>query len=402
MISVEEALAAILVDVPLTPGEIVPLDRCHGLAPVQRRLTARVNVPPFDNSAMDGFAVRAADTPGELRLVGEVAAGTAGATPVEPGTTVRIMTGAPLPPGADAVAPLEIADERDEVVLVPAVQRGAHVRPAGGDTRAGDELELPDGPLSAAGVAVLASLGVGEVEVHRPPRVAILSTGDELRAPGATLGPGQIHDANSASLAAAVLETGGTPEVLPRAGDDARQISEALLGSLAMADLLVVSGGVSVGRYDHVRDVIERHGSLEFWRIRVQPGKPLAFGRLRDSSVERPVIGLPGNPVSALVTFELFVRPLLRAMLGLSGSGRVRVPAVATERVGKDPERRAYLRVVLASDGKGGYEARAAGGQGSAQLRPLAAANALLIVPEGVEAAEPGSTYDALVIGELP
>jgi molybdopterin molybdotransferase len=250
--------------------------------------------------------------------------------------------------------------------------------------------------LTPAALAVLASLGIGEVEVRRQPRVAILSTGDELRGPGERLGPGQIHDANSFSLAAAVAEAGGTAVVLPRVPDDEDAIAEVLVGALHEADVVVASGGVSVGRHDHVRTVIEGLGSLDFWRIRVQPGKPLAFGSVED----RPVIGLPGNPVSALVTFELFVRPLLRAMLGLRGSGRVVLPAVALERIAKDPDRRAYLRVVLQQEGNR-YVAAPAGGQGSAQLRPLAAANALLVVPEGAEAAEAGATYDAILIGEL-
>jgi molybdopterin molybdotransferase len=364
--------------------------------PAERRVRAAVDVPPFANSGMDGFALRAVDVPGTLRLVGEVAAGAAADAPLEPGTTVRIMTGAPLPPGADAVAPLEFVTEEDGRVTIPEVRAGAHVRAAGEDTRAGDEVELPGTPLTPAAVAVFASLGIGEVVVRRRPRVAILSTGDELRAPGEPLGPGQIHDANSFSLAAAVVDAGGAPILLPRAADDEDQIAALLEEACLEADLVVASGGVSVGRYDHVRTVIERLGSLDFWRIRVQPGKPLAFGSLRD----RPVIGLPGNPVSALVTFELFVRPLVRAMLGLPGSGRVTLRATPEQRIVKDPERRAYLRVVLRRGGDG-YVAAPAGGQGSAQLRPLAAANALLVAPEGSDAAEPGVTYDAVLTGEL-
>jgi molybdopterin molybdotransferase len=396
MRSVEDALAAILATARPTRSEILPLDRCAGRVPADRRVVASVDVPPFDNSAMDGFALRAADVPGTLPLVGEVAAG-AGVVPELPaGSAVRIMTGAPMPPGADAVAPLEVVTEADGRVQVPAVERGAYVRPAGGDTRAGDVVELPAAPLSPAGVAVLASLGVGELEVRRRPRVAILSTGDELQPPGEALGPGQVYDANSFSLAAAVHEAGGVPVELPRAPDDEEEIEQILAAAADEADVIVASGGVSVGRHDHVRSVLERAGSLDFWRIRVQPGKPLAFGAIHD----RPVIGLPGNPVSALVTFELFVRPLLRAMLGLAGSGRVTLRAVAGERIGKDLERRAYLRVVLRR-AEDGYVADAAGGQASNQLRPLAAGNALLVVPEGEAAAEPGSTYDALLIGEL-
>ncbi|MGH2455572.1 MAG: molybdopterin molybdotransferase MoeA, partial [Candidatus Limnocylindria bacterium] len=278
----------------------------------------------------------------------------------------------------------------------PAVERGAHVRAAGHDTRAGDEVRLPAEPLSAAGIGVLASLGIGTLAVRRRPRVAILSTGDELRPPGEPLAPGQIHDANSFALAAAVEEAGGEPVRLPTVADDRSAVEAALRSGIAAADLLVASGGVSVGRHDHVRDAMGAMGRLEFWRIAVQPGKPLAFGSIDG----RPVLGLPGNPVSALVTFELFVRPLLRAMLGLTGSGRVRLPACATERMAKDRERRAYLRVVVEA-GADGLRARPAGGQASSQLRPLAAGNGLLIVPEGEEAAEAGRSYPVLLLGAL-
>jgi molybdopterin molybdotransferase len=359
-------------------------------------VTAANDVPPFANSSMDGFALRHADAPGKLRLAGEVAAGSGATQALEPGKAVRIMTGAPLPPGADTVVPLEEAVEGKGWVRVPASPSGAYVRAAGLDTRAGERVELPAEPLTPAVIAVLASLGLGEVEVRRQPRVAILSTGDELVPPGATLAPGRIHDANSAALAAAVAEAGGDAVILPIGPDDPAAIEGLVRWGTAVADLLVASGGVSVGRRDYLREVIERLGSLELWRIRVQPGKPLAYGLLDG----RPVFGLPGNPVSALVTFELFVRPLLRAMLGLAGDGRLRVPVQVEERIEKDAERRAYLRVVVRGH-EGGYIARSAGGQASSQLRPMAAANALLIVPEGEEAAEPGRPYDALLLGTI-
>jgi molybdopterin molybdotransferase len=214
--------------------------------------------------------------------------------------------------------------------------------------------------------------------------------------PGEPLGPGQIHDSNSASLAAAVAEAGGQPKPLPLVPDQPAEIDAAVRRAVGDADLLVASGGVSVGRHDQLRSAIERLGELAFWRIAVQPGKPLAFG-----SVEgRPVIGLPGNPVSALVTFELFVRPLLRAMLGLSGDGRLHLPVRLDETLHKDRERRAYLRVVVRRAGDG-WRASPAGGQGSAQLRSLAAANALLVVPEGEPAGEAGALYDAILLGGM-
>jgi molybdopterin molybdotransferase len=396
MRSVEEALDAILAGVRPAGVETLSLDRCAGRVMATFGVTAAIDVPPFDNSSMDGFALRASDAPGRLRLAGEIAAGAARLPPVEAGTAVRIMTGAPMPPGADSVAPLEVVDEAGAEISVPAVEPGAHVRLLGHDTRAGEQVELPAQPIGPATLAVLASLGVAQLAVRRRPRVAILSSGDELRAPGEPLQPGQIHDANSVALAAAVEAAGGEPLPLPSVPDDPERIEQLVRSAVAGADVLIASGGVSVGRHDHVRGVIERLGTLAFWRIRVQPGKPLAFGAVDGV----PVIGLPGNPVSALVTFELFARPLIRRMLGLPGSGRLTLPVVARDRIAKDTERRAYLRVHV-TRGVEGLEAHSAGGQASSQLRSLAAANALLVVPEGEPAAEPGRTYDALLLREI-
>lgn len=393
MLSLDEALRRLLARAEVAPAEQVALADAAIRVLADPRIVSAVDVPAFDNSAMDGYAVRATDTPGSLEVTGEVTAGMASPPTVVAGTTVRIMTGAPLPPGADAVVPVEQAsEEADGRVALAEARPGAHVRTAGHDTRAGDEVCVA-GELTPPRIAVLASLGLAAVEVRRRPVVAILSTGDELAAVGESLGPHQVHDANGVALAAGVREAGGQPLLLPRAGDDAGEIERALLGAAGRADLLVTSAGVSVGRHDHVRTVIESRGTLDFWRIAIQPGKPLAVGELAGTTV----IGLPGNPVSALVVFELLVRPLIRAMVGLPGDGRLHLRAVAEGRIGKDSTRRAFLRVTVWHE-DGTVHARAAGGQQSSQLRPLADANALLVVPEGEEAAVPGQTYEAIVL----
>jgi molybdopterin molybdotransferase len=392
MLTLDEAYRRLLARAHLADAETVDLGDAVGRVLVEPKVIAAVDVPPFANSAMDGYAVRAADTPGRLRVIGEVAAGADELPAVEPGTAVRIMTGAPLPPGADAVVPVEEVDETEEAVsIAEPVLSARHVRAAAHDTRAGDEICLP-GALTPAKIAVLASLGIGNVSVRRKPVVAILSTGNELVGPGEPLRPGQIHDANTVALAAAVIEAGGEPLVVPRERDEEWPIERALMGAARDADLVVTSGGVSVGRHDYVRIVLERHGSLDFWRIAVQPGKPLAVGALGGSTV----IGLPGNPVSALVTFELFVRPFIRSMLDLVGDGRLHVRATPESRMDKDVARRAFLRVKVWHE-DGDIHARAAGGQASSQLRPMADANALLIVPEGQPAAETTLSYEAIV-----
>jgi molybdopterin molybdotransferase len=396
MLTLDEAYRRLLAQAHLAEAETVSLADAVGRVLAEPKVIAAVDVPPFANSAMDGFAVRAVDTPGVLHLAGEVAAGAAELPTVGPGTAVRIMTGAPLPPGADAVVPVEDAEATDTSVSIrEPVASARHVRAAAHDTRAGDDICLP-GTLTPAKIAVLASLGIGSVAVRRRPAVAILSTGDELVGPGEPLGPGQIRDANTVALAAAVTEAGGEPLVMPRERDSESLIEHALMHAARRADLIVTSGGVSVGWHDYVRAVLERHGSLDFWRIAVQPGKPLAVGTLGGTTV----IGLPGNPVSALVTFELFVRPFIRAMLDLVGDGRLHVRATPTERMPKDRERRAFLRVrVWKEDGE--IHAQPAGGQSSSQLRPMADANALLVVPEGQAAAEPASSYEAIVFEPL-
>ena len=397
MLSVEAALERLLAGVRATGRERVPIAQAAGRIPIQEPVVATDDVPPFANSAMDGFAVLAFDGQAARRIIGESRAGGLPPPAVASGTAVRIATGAPVPPGADAVVPVEDADESRGMLSVREVpRRGAHVRAAGHDVAAGARVPLPVAPIAPACIGLLAAIGVAEVGVRRRPRVAILSTGDELVPAGAPLGFGQIHDANGPALAAAVTEAGGEAVVLDRARDDAESVASSLAHGVATADVLLISGGVSVGPHDHVRAAIEGHGTLEFWRIAVQPGKPLAFGVVDG----RPVIGLPGNPVSALVTFELFVRPMLRRMLGLAGDGRQRIRARVDEVLPKDRARRAYLRVRVCADGDE-YRAVSTGGQASSQLLPLVSSNALLVVPEGVATTKPGEMYEALLTGPL-
>ncbi len=395
MLSVDEALGRLVSAVGVVDSETVSLSDARGRVPSNPEVVATADLPAFANSAMDGYAVRSSDGRGERPVIGESRAGGPPAPSVEPETAVRIMTGAPVPAGADTVVPIEDADERDGRVgftLTPVP--GSHVRAAGLDVRRGQRVSIGSVPLAPSAIGLLAAMGVATIDVRRRPRVAILSTGDELRSPGEHLGHGQVFDANAFGLAAAVEEAGGAANGLERAPDDPDVIESRIRDALAGADLLVASGGVSVGQHDHVRSVIERLGSLDFWRIAVQPGKPLAYGRIGTL----PFIGLPGNPVSALVTFEVFVRPMIRGMLGMSADDRIRVRARTDEEIAKDPGRRAYLRVRVETDASG-YRATSAGGQGSSQLLPLAAANGLLVVPEGEPATRIGGDYEAILLG---
>lgn len=395
MITVEEARERLLASRPAPRTESVSLTDAVGRVLAEPSVVAPIDVPAFANSAMDGFAVRAADLPGRLRVIGEVAAGAGQLPTVQVGTAARISTGAPMPPGADAVVPIEQAtDAGADVEVTERVPLGNHVREAGHDTREGDEIGLPS-PLSPAAIGVLSSLGLAEVTVRARPRVAILSSGEELTAPGTPLAEGHIYDANLPALAAAVAEMGGEPVPLPRVGDDSSAVEAALRDAVQAGDLVLTSGGVSVGAHDHIRDALGRIGQLDFWRIAMQPGKPLAVGRIGETAV----IGLPGNPVSALVVAELLVRPIIRAVLGLRGDGRRHVTATLSEDLGKDPERAAYLRVI-ARETDAGWVANPAGGQLSSQLRSLAAATGLLVVPIGEPAGRAGRPYDTILLSD--
>ncbi len=395
-LSVEAALDQILGAVAPLGAERVDLLSALGRV-LAEDIAADAPIPPWANSAMDGYAVRHADlaaAPGppsrqhplELTIVEEVPAGYAARRPLGPGEAVRIMTGAPLPPGADTVVPLEETEARHgRVRLFAGVERGAFVRPAGQDVEAGERV-LPAGTrVTPAVVGMLAQLRRAFVSVRTVPRVAILSTGDELvelddrRRPEA--GRALIVNSNSYQLAAAVAETAAVPLQLGIAPDRPEAIRARIETGLATADCLISTGGVSVGDYDFVKEVLAGLGAdLRFWKIAVRPGKPLVFGLVRG----RPFFGLPGNPVSSLVTFELFVRPALRKMMGLAPHQLFRpvVEAEVRESFPVPPGRRHYLRCRLTQVAPGAYTAVTTGNQDSAVLKSLVLADGLLVVPE--------------------
>ncbi|HLX35364.1 MAG TPA: gephyrin-like molybdotransferase Glp [Candidatus Limnocylindrales bacterium] len=440
LLTVEEARAAVLGAIRgATPAETVPLGAALGRV-LATGIESGIDLPPWDNSAMDGYALRSGDTasatpdrPVALRVVGDVAAGAASAAGVDGGTCLRIATGARLPEHADAVVPVEDtfpADaagdpigpaSRDATGPLPAsirltapVRAGGSVRRRGSDLRAGDRILAAGTRLGPAAIAVAAGVGVDRLDVHRPPIVGILATGDEVRAPGASLGDAGIPDANGPALTALVAEAGGEPRSLGIARDTLDDVRSRLCAGLGEApDLVIVSGGVSVGPYDHVRTAFAELGTVDLWRVAVQPGKPFAFGTTRSAGpAGRPdrlapvlLFGLPGNPVSTFITFELFVRPAIQALLGLQRRPRAVDRAVLLDEARTSKDRRAYLRVTADRDGDGRVTrdaegraqvrlARGPNGQGSHVLSALAAADALAIVPEGVETHPAGGPVD--------
>lgn len=353
-------------------------------------LTASIDLPPFDNSSMDGYAVRAADTaqaPVTLDVVMDIPAGAWPSGTVGAGQAARIMTGAPLPQGADAIVPVEDTDSEwhagddqplpARVTINSAVNVGAAVRRAGENIHAGQKV-LPAGiVLRPQDIGMAASIGVGRVPVVRQPRAALLTTGDELASPDTPLAPGQIYDANSYTLAGLVQEAGAQPIVLPPARDSLESVRALFRDALAQQpDIIISSAGVSVGAADYVRVVLEEMGRVDFWRINLRPGKPLAYGHVQGI----PFFGLPGNPVSAMVTFDVIVRPALLKMLGQRDTTPL-VHAITAEPIESDG-RRSYLRVTLERRG-GQLVARLTGTQSSGALMSMVLADGLLIVPEG-------------------
>lgn len=401
MLTVEEALERVLSAFhPLEP-ERVPILEALDRA-LAEDIVAAQDIPPHSNSSMDGYAVQAADTagatpdrPARLKVVGEAAAGYVPDAEVAPGTAVRIATGAPIPPGADAVVKIEdTAQNGDRVDILADAVQGQYVRPAGEDVRQGQKVLERGSVIRPQEVGMLATLGHAEISVHRCPRVAILATGDEVVEIDAVLAPGKIRDANSYSNAAQVLKHGGIPILLGIASDEAEDLTAKIRAGLEQGvDLFLSSGGVSVGQFDLVKDVLAAEGEISFWRVRMKPGKPLAFGRL--GSV--PFLGLPGNPVSVMVSFEVLIRPAIRKMLGRTDLTRPTLEATLMDGIPHKDDRRHYLRVHVAEH-EGTYQAHLTGAQGSGILSSMVSANALAIIPEDWSHADAGARVQVMLL----
>ncbi|WP_328829846.1 molybdopterin molybdotransferase MoeA [Streptomyces sp. NBC_00252] len=425
--TVDEHLEDILATVrPLDPIELHLLD-AQGCVLVED-VTVPVSLPPFDNSSMDGYAVRVTDVagaseeyPAVLTVIGDVAAGQAESLHVGPGETARIMTGAPLPPGAEAVVPVEWTDgglgegpvtgmrarsqspegAGGHVHVYRSAEARAHVRAQGSDVKAGDRALEAGTVLGPPQIALLAAIGRGTVRVRPRPRVVVMSTGSELVQPDEQLGNGQIYDSNSFALTAAARDAGAIAYRVGAVADDAETLRSTIEDQLVRADLMVTTGGVSVGAYDVVKEALssvgdedEEGAGIDFRKLAMQPGKPQGFGSIGPDHI--PLLALPGNPVSSYVSFELFVRPAIRTLMGLDDVHRPRTRATLTaDKALTSPKgRRQFLRGTYA-DGA----VTPVGGAGSHLVAALALADALIVVPENVESVEPGTEVDVVLLG---
>ena len=410
MISVSEALQEILSAFHPLESETIPLSEASGRV-LFEGVCSDVDLPIFTNSSMDGFAVRAKDITGasqdnpvQLSVVEDIPAGKFPVIKIAENQASRIMTGAPVPEGADAVVPVEDTDQYDSksrsgydlkpiVDIYRAVKSGDYVRQQGEDIRKSEIVLDAKAPLKPQELGILAMLGIAEVQVSRKPRVAILSTGDELVPIEQPLESGQIHDSNAYTLSALIERDYGIPDYLGIVPDNEKAVREFLeTAADDRADLILTSAGVSVGVFDYVRSVVESEGELSFWRVNMRPGKPVVFGKFKDV----PFIGLPGNPVSAFVGYEVFVRPAILKMSGIMKVPRYKINARLDESI-KSDGRESYLRGVLDyTDGE--WIARLTGHQGSGNLLSLVHANGLLIIPAGVKSLPSGSEIDAWLL----
>ncbi len=412
MLSVEQAYDRVMASFTALEVEEKHLLDCMGQV-LAEDVKAPLSLPPLANSGMDGYALRHSDIAGashdnpcNLEVIGIAAAGHMSDKMVMPGTAIRIMTGAPVPDGADTVVPFEETDEvkrkregkpLNQVAIFADMPAGCNVRPAGEDISEGALVLKKGVVVRAAEVGVIASLGMEKVKVIRRPVVAVLATGDELEAAGMPLSAGKIYDSNSFSVAASVVDGGGIPKILGIARDNLADLTAKLESTLG-ADLVVTSAGVSKGDYDIVKDVLNQRGEMNFWSVRMRPAKPLAFGHLNGSDGKSvPLMGLPGNPVSAMVAFEMFARPAIRIMLGKAMMPRPVVVGVLTGPIRNEDGRRVYARVeVELKDGQ--YQATPTGPQGSNILTSMSKANGLAICPEDLTGKDAGEQVQIIML----
>ena len=391
-VEVEQALGIVLGSVSPLAREIRPLLDCLGSV-LAEEVPADMDIPPFDNSAMDGYAVMAADTAGatpekpvSLRVIADLPAGYPPPALVRSGEAVRIMTGAPMPSGTDAVVRTEEVERGDGTVLISKpVPSGNDLRRAGEDVRKGEVILRQGIPLRPAEIGMLATLGRTRAQVVRTPRVAVLATGDELVAPDEPVTPGKIRNSNLYSISAQVKACGGEPLPLGVARDTAAELEARIRQGIIGADMLLTSGGVSVGDYDVVKTVLARMGEILFWRVKMRPGSPVTFGRIAG----KPMFGLPGNPSASMVAFEQFVRPAILKMSGRTRLRRRQVEATLEEGVKNRVGVRNFVRAI-ATEEKGEWRVRPAGSQGSGILRTMVQANSILVIPETVARLQPG------------
>jgi molybdenum cofactor synthesis domain-containing protein len=419
VVTVDEALRHVLSGCAPLPPRRVPVAASLGLV-LADDVVAGEAIPPFANTAMDGYAVRAVDVAGAapgspvtLPVVAEVAAGHPADRPLEPGEAMRIFTGAPMPDGADAVVMVERTERldgdagRQSVRIDLAVDPGTHVREPGEDLVPGERVFGTGDEVTPARLGVMTSLGVAEVSAHPRPRVGVLSTGDELVTGPGPLRPGQIRDSNRPTLLALVTEAGCEPVDLGRAPDDEAAITSAIEAGAASCDAVLTSGGVSMGDIDLVKVVLDRIGDMRWMQVASRPAKPLAFGRVPGpGGTQVPVFGLPGNPVSSMVSFALYGRPGLRRLAG-HPDDRLQLPrlaAVAAEPLGRRPDGKThFVRVIVEVDGAAGgvLRVRSSGGQGSHQLGAMARAGGLAVLPDGDGVAE-GAPVTVILLSEPP
>lgn len=403
MKTVDEHLAGILEAIEELPPFAQQILDAHGCA-LCEDVVATFDLPQFDNSAMDGYAVRAEDVVGAteddpivLPVVGDVAAGVEKVLAVAPGLALRIMTGAPIPHGADTVVPVEWTDGGvAKVAIYHGAEAGRFIRRRGEDVVVGQHLAGPGTVIDAKQIAVLTASGRDRVRVRPRPRVVVLSTGSELREPGQTLGEGQIYDSNSYTLAAAAKEAGAIVYRVGVVPDDSRKFMDVLEDQLVRADLVVTSGGVSMGAYDIVKQVLGQLGTVEFTTVAMQPGMPQGFGVVGDDRT--PIFTLPGNPVGAYVSFQLFVKPALRKMVGLLPYVTPTVSATAVQGWRSSPDKRQFTRVEYSIGPDGAGRVTPVSGPGSHLVGGLSRANALAVVPEDTTAVSPGDTVEVIVI----